>query len=282
MPDDYRTSSVPLLDLSGYRINQELAWTLLRFVRGSEVEIRYIVATGGGLGLLEIPMKMLAPALCVLNIGTLFALPVHAQSAPVASAKFQIEIQTEGEGAPRYTVTNLTGKTVTACVVRLSSSLERNGQSRTLWDALVQNVPPIQPNASISQFLAHRVGGPLPDKVEVVAGVWVGGETFGDPEWVNVILKSRESLVAAYDQAIELLRQGLDQNWTRDQYLQALNGMPGSIPFYGIRANLTANKNFDDQPQLSHQLVQMMLDSFVEKSSQLKKAKPTPNTVTPG
>jgi hypothetical protein len=27
MPDDYRTSSVPLLDLSGYRINQELAWT---------------------------------------------------------------------------------------------------------------------------------------------------------------------------------------------------------------------------------------------------------------
>jgi len=151
-----------------------------------------------------------------------------------------------------------------------------------VWDALLQNVPPIEPNASISQFLAHRVGGLLPDKVEVVAGVWVDGETFGDPEWVNAILKGRESLVAAYDQAIALLRQGIGQKWTREQYFQALDGKSNSAPFYGIRATLKANTNLDEQPQLSNQLMQKMLDSFTEKSDQLKKAKPTPSTVTPG
>jgi hypothetical protein len=77
-------------------------------------------------------MKILAPVICVLSVGAVFSLSVHAQSAAIASPKFEIKIQTEGEGAPRYTVTNLTGKTVTACVVRLSSSLESNGQ-RTVW-----------------------------------------------------------------------------------------------------------------------------------------------------
>lgn len=226
-------------------------------------------------------MKILAPVICVLSVGaSLFSLPVHAQSAAITLPNFEIKIQTEGERAPKYTVTNLTGKTVTACVVTLSSSLESNDQSRTVWDALVQNVPPIEPNVSMSQFLAHRVGGPLPDRVEVVAGVWVDGETFGDPERVNAILKGRESLVAAYDQAIALLREGMDQKWTREQYLQALNGKPNSV-FYGIRATLTANENLDEQPQLSNELMQKLLDSFAEKSDKLKKAKPTPGTVTP-
>jgi hypothetical protein len=228
-------------------------------------------------------MKILALVICVLSVGaSLFSLPVHGQEVAVTLPSFEINIQTKGERGPKYTVTNLTGKTVTACVFRLSSSLESNGQSRTVWDALVQNVPPIEPNASISQFLTHRVGGPLPDTVEVVAGVWVDGETFGDPEWVNAILKGRESLAAAYDQAIALLREGMDQKWTREQYLQALNGKPNSAPFYGIRATLAANTNLDERPQLSNQLMQRMLDSFAERSDQLKKAKPTPSSVTPG
>jgi hypothetical protein len=227
-------------------------------------------------------MRLLAPVLCGLIVGAFFSLPVHAQQATIASPKFQIKIQTEGEGSPKYTVTNLTGKTVTACVVSLSSSLEDSGKSRTVWDALVQNVPPIEPNTSISQFLGHRVGGPLPDKVEVVAGVWADGETFGDPEWVNVILKGRESLIAAYDRAITLLREGMDQKWTREQYLQALNGKPNSGPFYGMRRTLEANKNLNDQPKMLNLLIQTMLDSFVEKSNQLKKAKPTASAATPG
>ena len=226
-------------------------------------------------------MRILAPVICVLSVGALFSFPVRTQLPAINSAKFEIKIQIEGEGAPRYTATNLTGKTVTACVVRLYSSLENNGQHRTVWDALVQNVPPIEPNASISQFLAHQVGGPLPDKVEVVAGVWVDGKTFGDPEWVAVILKGRESLVGAYDQAIAVLREGMDQKWTREQYLQALHGKPNSAPFYEIRATLAANKKLDEQPRMLNQLMQKMLDSFVEKTNQLGKAKPAPSNITP-
>jgi hypothetical protein len=227
-------------------------------------------------------MKILAPVISLFSVGALFSLPVHAQSAAIASPNFEIEIHTEEAGSPRYKVTNLTGKTVTACVVRLSSSVESNDQSHTVWDALVQNVPPIEPNSSISQFLGHRVGGPLPDNVEVVAGVWVDGETFGNPEWVNVILKGRESLVAAYDQAITLLREGMDQKWTREQYLQALNKEPNSAPFHRIRTTLTANENWNEQPELMNPLMQKMMDSFAQKSDQLKKAKPTPSIVAPG
>jgi hypothetical protein len=228
-------------------------------------------------------MKILTPIIFVLSIGaSLCSLPIHAQSAATASHEFEIKIQTEGEGAPRYTVTNLTGKTVTACVVSLSSSSERNDHTRIVWDALLQNAAPIEPNASISQFLAHRVGGPLPDRVEVIAAVWVDGETSGDPKWVNRILENRELVVASYDQAIALLREGLDQKWTREQYLQALDGKPDSAPFHGIRSTLTANVNLDERPQRSNQLIQRMLDSFAERSDQLKKAKPTPTAVTPG
>jgi hypothetical protein len=241
-----------------------------------------IVAIGESFGLLEISMKILAPVIYLLSVGALFSLPVHAQSAAITSPNFEIEIHTEEAASPRYKVTNLTGKTATACVVRLSSSMESKDQAHTVWDALIQNVPPIEPNSSISQFLGHRVGGPLPDNVEVVAGVWVDGETFGQPDWVNIILKGRESQVAAYDQAITLLRQGMGEKWTREQYLQALNKEPNSAPFHRIRDTLTANDNLDEQSERMNRLMQKMLDSFAEKSDQLKKAKPTPGNVAPG
>jgi hypothetical protein len=87
--------------------------------------------------------------------------------------------------------------------------------------ALLQDELPIEPGGRITQHLSHAVGGPLPDKIEVVAGVWADGETFGQPDWVKVILKNREIQASAYEQATSMLQRGLDQNWTRDQYLQA-------------------------------------------------------------
>ena len=56
----------------------------------------------------------------------------------------------------------------------------------------------------------------------------------------------------------------------------------GPIPFLDIRSTLTANTNLDERPQLLNHLIQRMLDSFAEKSEQLKKAKPIPVAVTPG
>ena len=172
-------------------------------------------------------------------------------------------------------VTNLTKRTVTACVLELSSSSESKKQGKTVWDAVVLGKLPIEPGASISQYLSHAVGGPLPDKVEVIAGIWADGETFGQPEWVKIILKDRSMLAAQYEQAVSLLQQGLDQNWTRDQYLQALSDRPNSGPIYAIRSTLVANSQFSEKPKLLWDSMKRMLEFFSQKAEQLRQAKPT-------
>lgn len=225
-------------------------------------------------------MKILVAALRVLNAGMLVSSAVHGQSQTAEQPRFQIEIQATGEKGPRYIVTNLTGKTVTACVLKLSSSSESKEISRTVWDALLQDELPIEPGASISQYLSHLVGGPLPDKVEAVAGVWADGETFGQPVWVKIILDTRAMRASQYNQAATLLQQGLDQNWTRDQYLQVLSDKPNSGPIHAIRTTLVANQQFAEKPQLLRHAMQMLLDSFAHKSEQLREAKPTASVST--
>ena len=222
-------------------------------------------------------MKIPVTALTVIIACRLVSSAVHGQSQTAEQPRFQIEIQAAGESGPSYTVTNVTGKTVTACVFRFSSSSESKEISSTVWDAVVQDELPIEPGASISKPLGHVVGGPLPDKVEVVAGVWADGEIFGQPDWVKVILKNREMLASAYEQAATILQQGLDQNWTRDQFLEALNNKPNSGPTYAIRSTFVANQRFAERPQLLRNAMQMLLASFTRKSDQLRKAKPTAN-----
>jgi len=151
-----------------------------------------------------------------------------------------------------------------------------------VWDAVLQDELPIEPGASVSHYLSHPVGGPLPDKVEVIAGVWDDGETFGQLVWVNVILKNRSMRASEYEQAAAMLQQGLDQNWTRDQYLQALGDKPNSGPIYAVRSTLVANQRFTERPQLLRHSVQKMLESFAQKSNLIRKAKPTASAVTPG
>jgi hypothetical protein len=224
--------------------------------------------------------KIFAVALSLLNAGILASSPFHGQPQTVEQPRFQIEIDATGEGGPRYTVTNLTAKTVTACVLRLSSTSESKEQLKTVWDSLLQNELPIEPGAHINQHLSHVVGGPLPDKIEVVAGVWADGETFGQPDWVKVILKNREMQASAYEQATSMLQQGLNQNWTRDQYMQALSEMPNSVPIHAIRSTLVANQQFAEKPQLLRHAMQIMLESFKQKHEQLRNAKPPATAAT--
>jgi hypothetical protein len=230
----------------------------------------------------EISMKILTTVLCVLSAVMIVPSAMYGQSLTTEQPRFQIDIQAAGEGGPRYTVTNLTGKTVTACVLQLSSSSQNHGKSKTVWDAVLQNVQPIEPGGSISQYLSHVVGNPLPDKVDVVAGVWADGETFGDSIWVKNILETREMRASAYELAATVLQQGLDQNWTRDQYLQAISDKPNSGPIIAIRSTLQANQQFAEKPQLLRGAIQVLLESFRQKSAQIRKAKPTTSAATPG
>jgi hypothetical protein len=122
--------------------------------------------------------------------------------------------------------------------------------------------------------LGHVVGGPIPDKVEISAGVWADGETFGRTKLVARLLKTRNLRESEYDEAISFLGGGIEQGWSRDQFLTALSGKKPTGPFYAIRSTLQANKNLDQKPQLAQRVVQTLLESLSQKREVLRQAKP--------
>ena len=227
-------------------------------------------------------MKTFAVALCAASALLLFPVTVRAQSPSAEQPKFKIEIQSAAENRPEFTLTNLTDKAVTAYVAEFSSSSQSKGNSQMIWDALLQNHPPIEPGATISSHLPHAVGAPLPDKIEVIAGVLADGETFGEPIWVKNILKNRATRASEYEHAMTLLQRGLDENWTYDQYLQAFGEQPDSIAIRTVRSTLLANQQFTKKPELLRRAMQTMLESFARKSDLILKAMPPAKTASPG
>jgi hypothetical protein len=212
-------------------------------------------------------------AICIL-VGLLAASAGHGQSPVATSPNFHVEIQPVGDRGPGFRVTNLSGKTVTACFIEISSSSDNRDRSKIDWDAIVQGMKSLEPGASISIPLPHVVGGPLPDKVEVVAGIWADGETFGSAELVRRILVNRGMRESDYDQAVTFLQQGLDANWTRDQYLAALKDMPNSGAFQMFKANLEKNEDLIDKPELLRRIVQRLMGAFEQDRDLLRQAKP--------
>jgi hypothetical protein len=202
--------------------------------------------------------------------------PVRPQTE-TPQERFQITLL---DGA-KFSLKNLNNKSLTACVLQLSSSSETKPQGKTQWDSLVQNVPPIAPGESMAQFLGHAVGGPIPDKVEVLAGVWEDGETFGEPAWVKRILGARQLQANAYGLAITLLRQGAEQNWTLEQYKQALSDKPNSLPFVSLKSTLGANEGFSQRPSSLRHVMQIMLDSFTRRYEEFQRSKPTIENLQP-
>src|SRR5262249_23668778 len=136
----------------------------------------------------------------------LLALGAVEGASSAEQPRFRIEIQAEAEGGPKFTLTNLSDKTLTACHLQFSVS-PNQPEGGLAWDPLVEagdprRPRPLEPGASLRLSLAHRVGGPLPDKIEVIAGIWADGGTFGDAAWVKLLLEQRAGLTAAYEQAL--------------------------------------------------------------------------------
>jgi len=77
-----------------------------------------------------------------------------------------------------------------------------------------------------------------------------------------------------YDRASTFLKQGLEQNWNRDQFIQALNDKPNSGSIHVIRSTLMGNPELAKKPELLRREVQMMLDSFTQKLDRLRDATP--------
>jgi hypothetical protein len=221
--------------------------------------------------------KLLVIFFCALCAGMFAASAAYGQLE--SAAKFRTEILPSADGGPKFTVTNLSDNTLTACVIRFSVSSQAKPESHMDWDAIVQggrntrrgSQQPLEPQASLTMSLPHVVGDPLPDKVEVVAGVWADGTTFGEADWLKVILGNRAYFASSYEQAISFLKSGLDQKWTRDQYLEALSKEPKSGPFYAIRRTLEANRNAS---RILERIIQHLLKYFTENLTLLRQAKP--------
>jgi hypothetical protein len=224
-------------------------------------------------------VKYFLRVLTVLSVSLLATFAIHAQLLTRQEPKFQFDIQPAAQGGPKFTVTNLSDMAITACVIELSIWAEGKGQSKMIWDAPVLGERPLEPGASMTKNLGHIIGAPLPDKVEVIAGVWANGETFGQADWAKIILQDRALWASQYNQAIALLQRGLDQNWTRDQYLEALKNMPNSVPVGSIRSTLEANPQLDGKPQLLERIVHRLLESLNQQSELLRQTK-TPANVT--
>jgi hypothetical protein len=223
---------------------------------------------------------MLSSVVGVVGVVLVASLLVRGETQTTQLPRFQIEIHAAGEKGPSFTITNLTGKTITACVVELSTSTDPEQKQKTLWDALVQGQLPIEPGANLSQYLGHPVGDPLPNKVEVIAGVWEDGETFGQAVWVQQILKNREKLAAAYEQAIAVLQQGLERNWTGEQYLAAFVNKPNSGPVYAIHRTLEANAKPGHDAQSLPMAMRSLLAYFTRNLAVIRQAKRTGGVAT--
>jgi hypothetical protein len=107
-------------------------------------------------------------------------------------------------------------------------------------------------NGTISQSLAHVVGQPFSDKIEITAAVWADGGTFGDPEKLKRIFLNRITDLQSYERAISLVQKGLQENWTRDQYVAAWDQENKKAPLTGAAAgmmevNLWRNSGLDSQ-----------------------------------
>ena len=217
---------------------------------------------------------------CAIGITLFLVCAVRSQSQVLSEPKFGINIQKDEPERPTFTLTNLSEKILTACTIQLSVSTEAVPPTQMNWDFLMdsrgshgQPQGPLNPGESAIMSLRHIVGRPFPDKIKVVAGIWADGETFGEEMWVKALVNNRASLVSAYERAVAFLKEGIENNWTREQYLAALDGKPQSLPFYSIRSTFQANPSLDQRPQLAKKIAQRLLDHFEQDLQRLRPQK---------
>ena len=222
----------------------------------------------------------LTATLRVLGTVLLAVVPSHGAGQSTEQLNFQIEIHTATDKGPRFTITNHSQKTLTACYVEIFSSSENRVPLGMAWDAFSQgrSEQPLEPGASTSMPLSHVVGGPMPDKVQISAGVWADGDTFGRAELVQILLKGRVLRENEYIEAISLLQEGIGRSWSREQYLATLSEKKITGPLYSIRSTLEANKNLDPKRSLRI-VVQKLLEGFIRQREILGEAKPHKATV---
>jgi hypothetical protein len=144
------------------------------------------------------------------------------------SPPLRFELESTAERGPRFILTNVYQEPLTAFIVQVEPLSERDKTSIIPWDAFDGGQSPVPRGLSIVQGVPHIVGGRIPD-AKLVAAVWDDGSTFGPDELVQTIFANRRILADAFDRAIRTLQTGLEQNWSREQYIAAVEREKGSV-----------------------------------------------------
>jgi hypothetical protein len=202
-----------------------------------------------------------------------------------AQSNFRIET-TLDEKVPTFTVTNLSSKTLTAAHFRFSSSARHAPMSEMSWDPLWQGSDgsqplspgPLLPGTSMTMYLPHGVDAPPTDQVEILAGIWADGETFGDLSKLKVVVNHRVPLASSYEQTIAIVQRGLDENWNRTQYLQALRVAPNSPALRFVMIAFRPYKIPDADTTSLKPAMQSVLEALKHNLDMLRPAKPSPAT----
>ena len=111
--------------------------------------------------------------------------------------------------------------------------------------------------------------------MEVAAAVWADGRTFGRPDLLKAILMQRTSFLNGYDAGITLLQTGREQNWTRGEYLAAVDRVKtgpslSSVATRAIKSTLEANPRLDERPRSLRNVVEHMVESFTQRRDALR------------
>jgi hypothetical protein len=250
-------------------------------------------------------VRVLIGRLVLIVAGT-FLLPISGQASTVNSIErvqplillgqcadqqaFRAEIQSDDERGPRSVVTNLCDAPLTAFFLQSFSPKDEKAAGGRLWDAFTQNASPIGKDGHISFPLSQVVGEPFPDKLEVVAAIWADGSTFGNPARQKLILGNRIACEQSYDAAISLLQRGLQENWTREEYLEALDQRKRDKRLLDVagetmESNLTRNPSVDSFWNLER-FMRRLMELFLQEATNCGKlsrnqtSPPTPTDFT--
>ncbi|PYT94544.1 MAG: hypothetical protein DMG36_04350 [Acidobacteria bacterium] len=222
-------------------------------------------------------------------------------------APAQLEFAEAAEHRPLVIITNSYQFSMTAYVVQTEPKSADDNSQTLIHDALTRIgglFAPIPKGLSHKIGIPHVEGAPMPD-AKLVAAVWEDGSTFGSDELLARISNSRKALAESYDRAIAILRNGLDKNWTAEEYLTAaLQLKPPTlsrmatveeaqavsqkfivqgIPSRTITDNIQHAVQQDRSPARVAKLAQILLRQFEESRDSLRKALsgPFPSTDQP-
>lgn len=149
----------------------------------------------------------------------------------------QFEVDLGAERGPRLMVTNLHQYALTAVVIQKEFAQGKGVSQTILLDALTRSAL----LAAVPRGLSFIMSLPVSDRetlpdTRLVAAVWEDGSTYGPEDLLQQVVAGRAATTGIYERALSLLEEGLEKNWTADQYISAANKLRNALATEGSAA----------------------------------------------